>query len=589
MRIILSISCFFFFFLSYTQSYNGIVSSGSYLIDSNSKLSRTDLHLEKFLPLNYAENINIGYNENAAIWCSIRILNKLPKQQVIWLCFDNYHLDSLQLYDGNSMFLLGDRTKNKSSFLTAHSFKIHLKPKQEKHFIVRLKKGISFMDFSYRLRTENELKKSTQKTMFLVSFLLGIIFLLIIFNSILYIVNKKKIYVLYILNSIITASYIMIATGTAKFFVFPNFLFFSEARIYTASLWFINLTIFISYFLELNKTQKTKFKIILILNTFNLLLILVTISMVIFKKTYFLDIFSVLGYLNFIGILFFTLWATFRNMKIDRNNSIYVFMAFLPNSIWALSIILKALKIIPKEIHSEWLVLISIYEVLLFGYILTRNYFETFQKNNVLNQVVIQQKENAITAVLSAQINERSQISNILHDQYGSKLSHILLLFKLKKHDLAFQNVQEITKELRDLSHQIMPKSLEEGALISGLQTYINTLNSENGECIIELYTFDFPEHLNKELSFNMYLIALELISNALKHAKPSEIILEFYKYNESYIFQFTDNGKGFDIQTTPKGFGLKTIESRIAGIAGIFEINSNKAKGTVIQITVSI
>lgn len=587
MRTILLISCIILSSLSFTQSHNGIVSSGSYFVDSNSTLTRNELLLENFLPLKYAENINIGYNENAAVWCSIRIINKLQNHQEIWLCFDNKHLDSLQLFDNSSTQILGDRTRNKSLYLSSHSFKLDLLPNQEKRLLVRLKKGISFMDFSYQLRYEKELINSTKKNMFFVSFLLGIIFILIIFNSILYSFNKQRIYVLYISNSILTAIYIMITTGMAKFFLFPNFLYFSEMRIYSASLWFINLSMFIAYFLELYKTQQNKYNLLLILNFLNILIIVATVSMLASGNIQYLKIPSILGYLNFIVVILLILWATFVNLKVNKFNSIYVFLAFLPNCVWALSLILKALKIIPKEIHTDWLVIISIYEILLFGYVLTSAYFETFKTNNLLNKDIIHQKEIVISSVMDTQIRERSQIAHFLHDKFGSKLSHIIQLHNLKKYDLAHQNILEITKELRDFSHQILPKALEEGDLISSLQTNIKKLNNENEQLKIELYAYDFPICLENQLAYNIYLIALELISNAIKHAKPSEVILEFYKYADSFVFQFTDNGNGFDTNTTPKGFGIRTIESRVLGMGGNLEMNSKPEEGTIIQIII--
>ena len=109
---------------------------------------------------------------------------------------------------------------------------------------------------------------------------------------------------------------------------------------------------FIAYFLELNKTQKNKYNIILIMNGLSLLLIIATIVMLATKNTQFLKIPSVLGYINFIVVIFLILWATFSNLKVNKFNSIYVFMAFLPNCIWALSLILKALKIIPQEMYE---------------------------------------------------------------------------------------------------------------------------------------------------------------------------------------------------------------------------------------------
>ncbi len=587
MRIVLLISFLFFSLLLSAQNKGEIKYEASYFLDSTSNLTITDLSSEKFIPFKRNENINIGYNKNAAVWCILKLKNEQSFPLKTWFCLDNNQLDSIQFYRGKSVMLLGDRTQRISPFLTSYAFPITLASKAEKHYVIRIKKGISFMNFSFQFRSEKTLTKDTKQTIFLISFLLGIIFLLILFNAILFIINKQKVYLLYISNSILTACYVMITTGFAKFFLFPFFVYFSEFRIYIASLWFINLTLFVSHFLRLNETQIKKYRFILILNCLNFLIIIITLMMVITGRKEWLNIFSILGYLNFIGVILLTLWATVKNYKINKTNSLYILIAFIPNIIWALSIILKAFKLIPAEIHTDWLVIISVYEVLIFGFILTKNYFEIFHKNNLLNKDIIVQKEQMISTITELQIKERLQIANILHDQFGSKLSYISQLLELEKNKMALSNIHEITKDLRNLSHQIMPKALDDGALISALQSQINLLNEGVDNCKIELNTFDFPDFIEKKLACVIYLVSLELISNALKHANPSEIQIEFYNYTDSYIFQYTDNGKGFNKSITPKGFGLNTIESRILGIKGSFELNSNLEDGTIIQLVI--
>ena len=83
---------------------------------------------------------------------------------------------------------------------------------------------------------------------------------------------------------------------------------------------------------------------------------------------------------------------------------------------------------------------------------------------------------------------------------------------------------------------------------------------------------------------YDLYLISIEIIHNAIKHGKANEIDLEFFGYPESYVFQFTDNGIGFDVINT-SGFGLDSIRLRVEQIGGVFELNSNSESGTIIQI----
>jgi len=62
-----------------------------------------------------------------------------------------------------------------------------------------------------------------------------------------------------------------------------------------------------------------------------------------------------------------------------------------------------------------------------------------------------------------------------------------------------------------------------------------------------------------------VYLISLEIMNNSLHHGKATSVIIELYGYKNKFIFQYTDNGTGFDTKITPKGFGLENIENECA------------------------
>jgi signal transduction histidine kinase len=589
MRIIFAISFLLLNSKVYSQSKDAIQVKSFYFIDSNSQQNLFSIPKKKFSGFREDQIINIGYNKNATIWCSFQIKNNSDKNNRAWLCFDNNHLDSLQWFEANKTVLLGDRTGNASPYLICQAFELQLKPFENKQIFVRLKKTVSFMDFSYSLESEEYLSRGTRKNVFLLSFLMGIIFLLILINGVLLIVTKQKLYVWYIAYSFLSATYVMITTGFAKFSLFPDFLYFSELRIYSAILWFIALGAFLATFLELKKTQKRKFKAIVLLNGINFGVIIITLVLSVNQKFDSIKYFSGFTYFNFIVIIILLILASFTHIKRNKWNALYVLLAFLPQIIWALTFIFSAFRWIPNSINSDWVIYISLFEVVLFGYILSKNYIETNLKNNKLTQQILKDKELSIAAITNAQFRERSQIANLIHDQFGSKLTHILHLLALEKVDLAGQNVRELTLEMRDVSHQIMPRALEEGALISSLRTHIEKINGGLDNCKVELFDFDFPKQINLQLALHVYLISLELISNALKYASPNRVDLEFYSYPDLFVFQFTDDGIGFDPEKSVKGFGLNTIESRIKGMNGHFELSSTEGSGTIVQITIPV
>jgi signal transduction histidine kinase len=340
-------------------------------------------------------------------------------------------------------------------------------------------------------------------------------------------------------------------------------------------------------FLELKKNQPQKYKIIY--HCTNLIFVSILSSLVVLYNNYLniLQVFFYLTYSAFLIIFSTIILASIANYKINRKNSFYVLFAFLPHFIWGTLFILKSFRIIEADFHEDWVVYIGLYEVLFFGYVLSKNYIETFQKNNTLTLEILAEKESSIKVISNIQIRERRSIANIIHDKLGSKISYILHLLELKNLSLINENLNELADDIRDISHGILPKSLDDGALLASLKSQVYILNTGLEHVKIELFTYDFPEKIKEIWVYDMYLISLEIINNSIKHGKPDYITIELYSYSDSYQFQFSDDGNGFNEYETPKGFGLENIENRIRNYEGIFEIISSENQGTIIQICI--
>jgi two-component system, sensor histidine kinase LadS len=589
MRIIYLISFLLFPLLSCAQITNKSISViSSYAVDQNSSWTSGVLQKQKFLPFKQHSKVNIGYNKDAAVWCRFIVKNINTSQSTkTWLCFNNNHIDSLSLYDGRLIKTIGDRTVGQSPFIETLAFELNLQPGEEKLFWVRVKKETSYLDFSYSLEDQAYLEsKSSQKTA-LTSFFIGMVFLLLMINGILFFMTKNKLYGYYIGYSILTVFYTAITTNFAKHVLFPEFRFFSEGRVYTGALWYIALSIFLGYFLKLKENQPVKHKLIIVLGGINFLLILISISLLVFYKGFEFRYFFVLGYIIFLASIVVLFWAALMHLKIEKTQAIYALLAFAPQFVWGACLILKTFEMIPKSLSDNWMLFIGLYEVFLFGYVLSRNYIDIFLKNNELMQQVIFEKESSLRAISEVQLRERRNIANIIHDNVGSKIAHIIHLFDMKNAELAKQTINELAEDIREISHKILPKALDEGALISSLQSQISSLNAGLTDAKIELFCYDFPDKIDEKWIYDLYLIALEVINNAIKHGNAELITIELYKYPKNYHFQFTDDGLGFDLQKTSRGFGLENIEKRVNYYKGNFEISSVRNEGTIIQINI--
>lgn len=586
MRIIYFLSLLFVFNLSVGQKSKPILVEAKYAVNSNNTWSFKEAKSKKFIPFSKNNSLNIGYNKQSAVWCYFKIKNNDSKNdRKTWLCFDNNHIDSLVFYNPNKEKVLGDRTTTPSPYIDSQAFEINLKPNEERVCYIKIIKEISFLQFAFHLAEEQTLARKSHVKIAIVSFLLGIILLLIVFNFILFYIYKEKLYGFYIIYTFLSAFYIMISSNYAKNFLWPDFLYFSECRIYISSLWFINLGFFASYFLDFKKYYPIKNKIIFTLNKVNYSIIISSLICLFLDKLAFIKMFFVLGYINFLFIIGLVIWSTFQYFKIDKVKSVSTFLGFLPQFIWMSAVILRSFQIIPKSLPENWLIIITFHEVFLFGFILNKNYIDTFIKNKNLITEISAEKDKAIQTITRVQIRERRTIANIIHDNLGSKIAYILQLIQLKNSTLAYESIKELATDIRVISHEILPKSLDDGALLNSLKRQIRILNSGKKNTVVELFTYDFPEKIDKDWVYDLYLVSLELINNAFKHGKATTVTIEFYGYPESYIFQYSDNGIGFNNATFAKGFGLENIEKRILFYKGTFAVESKDQQGTTVQI----
>jgi signal transduction histidine kinase len=561
-----------------------------YAIDSNSVWTVNNISKKKLISFNQSDIIDIGYNKNVAIWCSFKIknLNKV-KALKLWLCFNNNHIDSLSFFNGDDIKTIGDRTINKSPFIETLAFEIELKPNEERIYFTRIKKTTSYLDFTYSINNSDTLESLSSKKTTWVAFLIGMVFLLLMINLMLFFLTKNRLYFYYIIYSLLTLIYVSITTNFAKHVVLPQFLFFSETRVYSGALWYIALSYFLSCFLQLKVNQPKIYKFLFILNGINFSLIIISILFLIFNSEVDFRLFFTFGYIVFLVAIFTLFLAAIFHLKIDRTIGIYALVAFAPQLVWGATLILKTFQIIPVSMGGDWMLFLSLYEVFLFGYILSKNYIQVFVNNNQLMKAVILEKESSLRAISEVQLRERRNIANIIHDNLGSKIAHIIHLFDIKKTTLAKETINDLAENIRGISHTILPKALDEGALASSLKSQIRSLNMGFGNKKVELFSYDFPEKIDEPWVYDLYLISLEIINNAIKHGRANLVTIELYKYDANYLFQYTDDGIGFNMLETSKGFGLENIEKRIIYHKGTFDINSVKNEGTTIQINIPV
>lgn len=205
-----------------------------------------------------------------------------------------------------------------------------------------------------------------------------------------------------------------------------------------------------------------------------------------------------------------------------------------------------------------------------------------------------EKKLSISNALIQGEEIERKRIARDLHDGLGSMLSGLKMHLNLsgeKKENSPNVNemLNDSIKELRNISQNLMPESL----MKLGLEHALKDLcaSHSNQETVIELQYLIKKSTVPQHFKVTIFRIIQELLNNALKYAKASQILVSCSQNKDVYFITVEDNGIGFNLQYAEKreGMGLRNIRNRVAFMNGKLEIDSVIGKGTSTYIELKI
>lgn len=191
-------------------------------------------------------------------------------------------------------------------------------------------------------------------------------------------------------------------------------------------------------------------------------------------------------------------------------------------------------------------------------------------------------QQELLKAAVDTQEKERSRIAAELHDQIGNDLQTLkLFLHQINQQELEGQSTEllaQTIQDVRNLSHELMPASLELLGLEEALMSLVSRLNAtEELSCQLD---WQGKDRLLPETELALYRIAQELVSNTLKHAQANEIVIKFIGNLSGFLFEYVDNGIGLrgNLDAIENdGLGMKNIESRCQLIGATFKIHQDE------------
>ena len=209
--------------------------------------------------------------------------------------------------------------------------------------------------------------------------------------------------------------------------------------------------------------------------------------------------------------------------------------------------------------------------------------------------------------LIEAQEDERRRIARELHDQIGQILTavkmnlHTVQRFSLGSEAGSYMKdnieaVDEALRLVRDLSIDLRPPVLDDLGLVTALGWYVDRYTMRTGlnvDVVIELP--DPNERFSRDLETACFRIAQEALTNVVRHANASQVILHLTRTTKTLTLVVKDDGVGFDLKSLRKRaprtatLGLISMQERAHAARGTIEINSAISEGTEIRFSVGL
>jgi signal transduction histidine kinase len=203
--------------------------------------------------------------------------------------------------------------------------------------------------------------------------------------------------------------------------------------------------------------------------------------------------------------------------------------------------------------------------------------------------------------VAEAAAQEQQRIGQELHDSVGQELTALGLLGESMVESMIDQShpdaklaakitagLRRVLGEVRAITQGLIPVEVDGAGLMAALTDLAAKVSEHPGvQCVFSCAQPVAIE--DNQTATQLYRIAQEAVTNALKHGKPHQIQLELAENAEHFVLRIADDGTGLGgSATTSDGMGLKIMRYRASLINATLTIDSTPEHGTVVACTLT-
>src|ERR1700719_1663872 len=208
--------------------------------------------------------------------------------------------------------------------------------------------------------------------------------------------------------------------------------------------------------------------------------------------------------------------------------------------------------------------------------------------------------------LMQLQDDERRRIARELHDSVGQMLAALGMNLAAVGTDIerltkaantvndSAALVQELSTEVRTISHLLHPPLLDEARLASALRWYVDGFVLRSKIKVALDLAEDFGR-LPREAETAIFRVVQECLTNIHRHSGSPSAKIRLRQRDEQVTVEIADRGKGIPPEKKEQmgssgapGVGIRGMRERLRELGGTLEIHSN-GNGTVIEVRLPI
>ncbi|HET8522422.1 MAG TPA: sensor histidine kinase [Thermomicrobiales bacterium] len=196
---------------------------------------------------------------------------------------------------------------------------------------------------------------------------------------------------------------------------------------------------------------------------------------------------------------------------------------------------------------------------------------------------------------------ERQRLSREMHDDLGHVLTTAILSVDMKAQQIqdevdareamaaARQALVDCSDRLHEFAFYLRPAILQDLGLPAALRSLARRASSAGSASVT--VTVHGPERRYRDdIELAAFRIMQEALTNSLKHAHATKIVIEVTSTDTGLEVELRDNGIGFTTQISERaggryGQGLAGMQERAELVGGVLEIQSKVGSGTSVWV----